>query len=314
MLITSARRCFFGPDPAQRGQMLLLLLVNYVIAVVGCCGRGAAGVDCGRGADLGAGTVGALSSTRAVAPGRRTATCEEAEQDCIGRLSCGMAFHGHRLDCKRELAGRTPGRCSVHCRQSLVSLASTEEGYAYIGCECGGDDYCRALRLRLAPCWWQKPCASSTSSATAFQLPGGLTPVASSPSSSSSTTASLSSRPQCSRLAQDCVADPVCSVAWDYYRRFCHEVLDGVADNCSTRCRNSVRILVRMEKAHRVLDCACDGRVTRVTCGNELNRIRTACFHLDGIEPSGGSAGLLGVGGVVGRALLLVCLLTSFGW
>ncbi|KAL1429808.1 hypothetical protein MTO96_015671 [Rhipicephalus appendiculatus] len=204
-----------------------------------------------------------------------------------------MAFHGHRLDCKRELAGRTPGRCSVHCRQSLVSLASTEEGYAYIGCECGEDDFCRALRLRLAPCWWQKPCAASTSTVTAngtgFQLSGGLTTL----SSPSSPPSSSSARPQCSQLAQDCVEDPVCSVAWDYYRRFCHEVLDGLADNCSTRCRNSVRILMRMEKAHRLLDCACDGRVTRVTCGNELNRVRTACFRLDDIDPSGAGAGLL---------------------
>ncbi|XP_037577136.2 growth arrest-specific protein 1 [Dermacentor silvarum] len=314
MVIISARH-FFGPDPVQHSQMLVLL-VNLVIIVLGS-GR-SVGVDCGSGADVGAGAVGAFSSTQAI-PRRRTPTCEEAEQDCIGRLTCGMAFHGHRLDCKRELAGRTPGRCSVHCRQSLVSLASTEEGYAYIGCECGNDDYCRALRLRLTPCWWQKPCASSTSGAatntTGFQLPGGLTPIASAPSwSPPSSTTSLSTRPLCSQLAQDCVTDPVCSVAWDYYRRFCHEVLDGVADNCSTRCRNSVHILIRMEMAHRLLDCACDGRVTRVTCGNELNRIRTACFHLDGIEPSGGSRGPLSVDGVVGHALLLVYLLTSFGW
>ncbi|KAH6926872.1 hypothetical protein HPB50_022641 [Hyalomma asiaticum] len=304
---TSSASHFFGPDPVQR--LLMLVFLAILVTAVLDSGR-VAGVDCGGGAD-----VGALSSTRAV-PRRRTETCAEAEQDCIGRLTCGMAFHGHRLDCKRELAGRTPGRCSVHCRQSLVSLASTEEGYAYIGCECEGDDFCRALRLRLAPCWWQKPCSSSTSTAaanaTGFQLSGGLTSPSSSASSSSTT--SSSARPQCSQLAQDCVADPVCSVAWDYYRRFCHEVLDGVADNCSTRCRNSVRILMRMEKAHRLLDCACGGRVTRVTCGNELNRVRTTCFRLGSINPNGARAGLLGDYSIPGCAVLLVHFLIRFAW
>ncbi|KAK8773545.1 hypothetical protein V5799_011921 [Amblyomma americanum] len=270
-MVSVSTRLFFKPDPAQYNRMLVLF-ANLFIVVLGS--GGVSGGDCG-------GAVSALPASP-----RRRLTCEEAEQDCIGRLTCGMAFHGHRLDCKRELAGRTPGRCSVHCRQSLVSLASTEEGYAYIGCECGSDEFCRALRLRLAPCWWQRsPCSTAASNATAgFQLPGGLTLIASSPSSA---TSASSSRPRCSQLAQECVSDPVCSVAWHYYQRFCHEVLDGAAENCSNRCRNSVRILVRMEKAHRLLDCACDGRVTGVTCTNELNRIRRNCFRMDGIDPNG---------------------------
>ncbi|KAK8789079.1 hypothetical protein V5799_021143 [Amblyomma americanum] len=270
---------------------MLVLLASLFIAALGSGG----GVDC---------SSGSVVSAHSASSARRHLTCDDAEQDCIGRLTCGMAFHGHRLDCRRELAGRTPGRCSVHCRQSLVSLASTEEGYAYIGCECGPDDFCRALRLRLAPCWWQKPCVSGASNATAgFQIPSGLTLIASSSSTSSA-------RPQCSQLAQDCVSDPVCSVAWDYYRRFCHEVLEGVAENCPNRCRNSVRVLLQMEKAHRLLDCACDGRVTRVTCGNELNRIRRRCFRMDGIGPSSGG-GQPSFDGVLALAVLVVVRLVT---
>ncbi|KAH8027197.1 hypothetical protein HPB51_003639 [Rhipicephalus microplus] len=297
----SAHR-FLEQDPVRRNLMTFLPSILFFAVTLISVQIVGAGVDCGGGVDVGA----SFSSTRAV-PRRRTGTCAEAEQDCIGRLTCGMAFHGHRLDCKRELAGRTPGRCSVRCRQSLVSLASTEEGYAFIGCGCGEDDFCRALRLRLTPCWWQKPCATtstSTANGTVFQLHAGLI----------TSRSSSSARPQCSQLARDCVEDPVCSVAWDYYRRFCHEVLDGVADNCSTRCRNSVRILMRMEKAHRLLDCACDERVTRVTCGNELNRVRTACFRLDDIDPSGASAGLTSADSAVVRAILLMHLLMPFGW
>lgn len=218
----------------------------------------------------------------------RHLSCEAAEQDCIGRLACGMAFHGHRLDCKAELAGRTPGRCSVACKQSLVSLASTEEGYAYLGCDCGEDDYCQALRLRTGSCWWKRPCAA--------------------PSNATGTAVSGSPRPACSRVAADCVEDPVCAVAWDYYRRLCHEVLDG-SSQCSTRCRNSVKILVRMERAHRLLDCVCDFRVTRTSCANELNRVRTLCFAMGDINPDGNAAA---VGLVAGGELVVLALLFSY--
>ncbi|CAN8000404.1 unnamed protein product, partial [Ixodes hexagonus] len=196
-------------------------------------------------------------------------SCEKAEEDCIGRLACGMAFHGNRLDCKRELAGRTPSRCSVHCRQSFVSLATTEEGFTYLVCDCGGDEYCRALRRRTSSCWWEQPFAN-------FSVPqrGATTP-----------------RPTCSGMARRCLEDPVCSPAWDYYLRFCHEVLDGSALQCSTRCRNSVSILLRMERAHRVLDCACDDAMTTTasSCGDELNRVRTRCFGLEDVEANGGA-------------------------
>ncbi|KAH9375865.1 hypothetical protein HPB48_011777 [Haemaphysalis longicornis] len=160
------------------------------------------------------GDCGISDGTVPLASPKRRITCHEAEQDCIGRLTCGMAFHGHRLDCKRELAGRTPGRCSIHCRQSLISLASTEEGYTYVGCDCGTDDFCRALLSRLAPCWWQRPCPTNN---TNLQIRGGPAIIQTSPASSS---VQSSMRPQCSRITRECVLDPVCSVAWDYYRRF----------------------------------------------------------------------------------------------
>ncbi|XP_077523230.1 uncharacterized protein LOC144134127 [Amblyomma americanum] len=263
----------FIPDPVQYSKMLVLFasLFVAVFASNGNCNSG-------------------YVADTLLASSRRRASCDKAEQSCIGRLVCGMAFHGHRLDCRRELGGLTPGRCSVYCRQSLVSLASTEEGYAYIGCECGSDDFCSTLRLRLAPCWWNKPCPTSPATANAtsgFQLPGGLTLISFSSSSPSATSLHLS-KPLCSQLTQDCTSDPVCSVAWNYYRRFCQDVLDGVSQNCSTRCRNSVRVLVRMEKAHRLLDCACEGRGMGILCEKELSRIRRNCFRMDGVGPNHG--------------------------
>ncbi|KAM7288787.1 growth arrest-specific protein 1-like [Ixodes scapularis] len=192
--------------------------------------------------------------------------CEKAQQDCIGRLACDMALHGHRLDCKRELAGRTPARCSVQCRQSFVSLATTEEGFTYLLCDCGRDEYCRALRRRTSSCWWEQPWANHS-----FAQRG-------------------SSKPTCSGLTVECMDDPVCSLAWDYYRRFCHEVLDGSAPQCSTRCRNSVSILLRMERAHRALECECDGGAPRTSCADEISRVRTKCFMLDDVDANGAAS------------------------
>ncbi|XP_064486153.1 uncharacterized protein LOC135398698 [Ornithodoros turicata] len=186
--------------------------------------------------------------------------CEDVQLACISRLPCSMALHGHRLDCKHELSGRTPGQCSVPCRQSLISLASTEEGFDLLKCDCGTDAFCKALDHRVSTCWWQRPPCSRDN---------------------------LSPRPSCSRLVSYCVGDAVCASAWDYYRRFCHEVLDGGSDKCHARCKNSVSVLLRMEQTHRLLDCVCDSAVSRNVCARELNKVRTLCFELEEIDPSG---------------------------
>ncbi|EEC05230.1 Gas1 protein, putative [Ixodes scapularis] len=174
----------------------------------------------------------------------------------------------------------------IMCRQSFVSLATTEEGFTYLLCDCGRDEYCRALRRRTSSCWWEQPSANHS-----FAQRG-------------------SSKPTCSGLTVECMDDPVCSLAWDYYRRFCHEVLDGSAPQCSTRCRNSVSILLRMERAHRALECECDGGALRTSCADEISRVRTKCFMLDDVDANSATSPAPSAGTGV---LAMVGIMLSFG-
>lgn len=54
-----------------------------------------------------------------------------------------------------------------------------------------------------------------------------------------------------------CESDPVCNNAFFYYQRNCRSMVSG--RRCSTRCKNSISILQRQEKAAKLATCRCVG-------------------------------------------------------
>lgn len=60
------------------------------------------------------------------------------------------------------------------------------------------------------------------------------------------------------RLSQlICLADSQCAEALDYYHRLCWSMYEG--RKCSRKCRNSIRILKKLDKASSLIACKCDG-------------------------------------------------------
>lgn len=79
------------------------------------------------------------------------------------------------------------------------------------------------------------------------------------------------------RVAQwICAADALCSTALDYYNRYCRLMFHG--KKCSHRCRNSISILRRQEKAAKLTTCRCDG-YEPYDCPQIQNNMARLCFH-----------------------------------
>lgn len=89
-----------------------------------------------------------------------------------------------------------------------------------------------------------------------------------------------------------CMVDPVCSSALNYYDTYCKRVLSG--SPCTERCLNSVEILRRQEKAHKMNRCWCAGQ-TAAQCLREKERMVRLCYGGDGDlklqQQAGGSGG-----------------------
>lgn len=94
-----------------------------------------------------------------------------------------------------------------------------------------------------------------------------------------------------------CMVDPVCSSALDYYHTYCKRVLNGAP--CTERCLNSVEILRRQEKAHKMNRCRCAGQ-TAVQCLHEKERMVRLCYGGDSdtrVQQVGGGGGNKSGGG-----------------
>lgn len=55
-----------------------------------------------------------------------------------------------------------------------------------------------------------------------------------------------------------CSADGVCNTALEYYHHNCRSMIHG--RKCNNKCKNSINILRRQEKATKLTTCVCDGR------------------------------------------------------
>lgn len=79
------------------------------------------------------------------------------------------------------------------------------------------------------------------------------------------------------RLSQlICLADAQCATALGYYNQLCRSVYRG--RKCSNKCRNSIQILRKQEKAAALTACRCDGNED-YDCPRMQNNLARLCFH-----------------------------------
>ncbi|XP_033333094.1 growth arrest-specific protein 1 isoform X3 [Megalopta genalis] len=149
--------------------------------------------------------------------------CEEAKLRCAYRTGCGSALQHYLTGCAPVLQGND---CSETCQHALIALTSTDEGKELITCECE-DDLCLESKQRV------EICRSSV------QMAMNRTRVS------------------CRVATWICNADALCQTALSYYNRFCKSMFQG--RKCTRRCKNSINILTRQEKAAKLNTCQCDG-------------------------------------------------------
>ncbi|CAG9765962.1 unnamed protein product [Ceutorhynchus assimilis] len=153
--------------------------------------------------------------------------CEEARLKCAYRKGCGTALQNYLVGCSGVLQSPEEALyCPQVCEYSLIALVSTEEGKALMECDCS-DPYCEDQKQRTDVC---KPQVLKT-------INEPVVPC---------------------RIAQwICNADAQCSMAFEYYQRYCKAMFHG--KKCTPKCHNSISILRRQEKAQKLKMCYCDG-------------------------------------------------------
>ena len=181
--------------------------------------------------------------------------CEYAHGKCTRRMACGVAFHDYKISCKQELYGLTKN-CSELCQLSMISLASTPEGYDYLHCDCEANDYCKLVRQRTEPC---NPRKNSRQEIV-----------------------------MCKGAELFCRADTVCNTSYDYYRRHCNDLIQGKTRVCSRQCNNTVALLWRQKAGHSFKTCTCEKGSSR--CRREREAIMKSCLGLHGYRAAASSS------------------------
>lgn len=154
-------------------------------------------------------------------------TCEQAYTQCALRKACAPALKAYSDHC-HELISNQTNECSPKCLDAMIALRSSEEGDDLANCDCQSNDYCVASKQRSLLC---KP-----------QVDQAVDPK---------TVVS------CSTASLICMADQSCAPALGFYYRNCRSLL--TQRHCSARCNNSLTVLHRQSRAHKLISCQCDG-------------------------------------------------------
>ncbi|XP_058805670.1 growth arrest-specific protein 1-like [Phymastichus coffea] len=159
--------------------------------------------------------------------GNGTMRCDDARLRCAYRTGCGRALQHYLTRCAAVLHGDVD-QCPEDCQHALIGLASTDEGKELMTCYCQPDDVlCKLSKQRVEIC--------RASVTTTMKRP----------------------RVSCRVASWICNADALCSTALQYYNENCKRMFHG--KKCTKRCRNSINILRRQEKAAKLNTCFCDG-------------------------------------------------------
>lgn len=178
--------------------------------------------------------------------------CEVARAQCAFRMGCGMALQSYIMDCADLISGHTT-ECSVTCQRALIALMSTEEGEMLIGCDCNGSEFCETNKKRI------EVCRPEVIEATA-----------------------VGSIVSCSTAQSICMADQLCATALDYYHINCRSMFQG--RRCTARCKNSLDILNRQEKAAKLRSCYCEGDED-FACKKIKESTERLCFAPESNDP-----------------------------
>lgn len=172
-------------------------------------------------------------------------SCEDARLRCAYRTGCGMALQHYLTRCSSVLRGAVNG-CPEICLHALVALTSTDEGKELMTCDCAPDDHlCIQSKQGVEVC---RPSVMTEMNNT---------------------------RVSCRIATWICNADALCSKALEYYNHFCKSMFHG--KKCTHRCRNSIDILRRQEKAAKLNTCICDG-VEDYDCKAIHRNMNWLCF------------------------------------
>ena len=82
----------------------------------------------------------------------------------------------------------------------------------------------------------------------------------------------------CTEARWICSADAECGKALEYYHLLCRNMFRG--KKCSERCKNSLNILQRQEKAAKLLQCQCDvnERIENYLCSDIKDNMENLCY------------------------------------
>ncbi|XP_054278783.1 growth arrest-specific protein 1-like [Macrosteles quadrilineatus] len=181
----------------------------------------------------------------------RKVSCEEARLKCAYRTGCGMALQNYMVGCSSVLRD-SGAHCPESCQHALIALTSTDEGKDLMSCECT-DELCKETKERVEVCRPHVLRATRNESIVSCRVAEWI-----------------------------CGADGVCSTALDYYHRYCRSMFLG--RKCSNRCKNSISILRRQEKAAKLTTCVCDGR-EEYDCEQIHINMARLCFHKEPEPP-----------------------------
>ncbi|XP_026288464.2 growth arrest-specific protein 1-like [Frankliniella occidentalis] len=176
--------------------------------------------------------------------GRRP-SCEEARLKCAYRTGCGRALQMYIVGCSALHHG-PPGHCPEACQQALIALTSTDEGKDLMTCQCA-DDLCEETKRRVEVCRPSVLRATRNESVVSCRVAQWI-----------------------------CGADALCSTALEYYHRYCRRMFRG--QKCTARCKNSISILRRQDKAAKLDSCWCDGK-EEYDCPAIRSNMAQLCFH-----------------------------------
>jgi len=171
-------------------------------------------------------------------------SCSTAWLSCRYRGGCGHALQQYMTACTHLVTGNS-SECDVNCRLALVALISTTEGERLMQCQCE-DSACRQEKARVEPC--RALVESQVSQDTVVT---------------------------CTAATYICLAEPTCHTALHYYNTNCQQMFAG--KSCNKKCKNSVDILVRQNKAKKLRDCVCDGS-EKFDCQNIRTNMESLCF------------------------------------
>lgn len=171
--------------------------------------------------------------------------CAVARTRCAYRTGCGAALGNYMMMCDSVL-NEPVKTCTRECGNALIALTSTEEGKELMNCECE-DEFCMETKERIDVC--RPQVLNGTANATS----------------------------SCSLSQLICIADAQCATALDYYHKNCKSLFTRRGTKCSNRCRNSVQILRKQEKAAALTACQCDGNDYR--CARIQDNLARFCFH-----------------------------------